>query len=612
MKKKLLLFMGLILCNLFNFAQMGIGTTTPTHKLTIQATDDKVMRLIGIGAYGTQSRINFGDANFVYIDEPIDDEMEIHAAKGVKVTSYLKVGNPTAPTGVNLNDVEIYHINFGFDNYWNLLSNFCGSGNWSVNSTFLSYDTAGSRNFQAIVSPYIWLPANINTTALRVELNHSSTTESGWDGTFLEWDSNNDGNFSVVSSWASNGYNGSIGGTNPVGCSSNLNQNGWDSNLGSTAITSVSNNLAGVNSAQWIQFRIVGMEDTSNGSASYNAYDFKLLNDGIDFSTPGFLAGSIYSEGHIFAQSNAQIGDVAEFFPIKGHSVAGDLIAMDKDGNVCEVSNKKNADLVVGVHSTSPSLFINSPKEGIPVALAGRVLVNVTNENGEIKVGDFLTASSINGFAMKASKPCYVIGRAMEGFSKKKGQVLCLVGSAWYNPNPKTESVSSGKSEILKGKKSIKIIDSRITKYSRIFVTMRGNAGSNKWIGNIKNGSFELFFRKKVKNDITFDYLINNANTEKEIINTVKKIIKKDIKTKKHTNDSLKENNKKDNPFIDVTVSQNPPSPPPSLDKVWTWDPKNGFVQMNCEYNKLIDAKHTVEKYKKENKIKPTSYNKKL
>jgi hypothetical protein len=58
---------------------VGIGITNPTHKLTIQSTDDDTLQLIGpdgINGYG--ARITFGNAPAVYIEEDTDNNLYIY------------------------------------------------------------------------------------------------------------------------------------------------------------------------------------------------------------------------------------------------------------------------------------------------------------------------------------------------------------------------------------------------------------------------------------------------------------------------------------------------------------------------------------------------------
>ena len=63
--------------------RLGIGTTvSPTHSLTVETTvGTNTVRLIGPGTNGAGSRMNFGDADFVYLDEPTDDHLRIQATR---------------------------------------------------------------------------------------------------------------------------------------------------------------------------------------------------------------------------------------------------------------------------------------------------------------------------------------------------------------------------------------------------------------------------------------------------------------------------------------------------------------------------------------------------
>ncbi len=66
--------------------RIGIGTTVPSHKLTVQAPNDDALRLIGAGAFGSQARLNFGDGDFAYLYEDDDDSLEIHTKDGLRIT----------------------------------------------------------------------------------------------------------------------------------------------------------------------------------------------------------------------------------------------------------------------------------------------------------------------------------------------------------------------------------------------------------------------------------------------------------------------------------------------------------------------------------------------
>jgi len=71
----------------------------------------------------------------------------------------------------------------------------------------------------------------------------------------------------------------------------------------------------------------------------------------------------------------------------------------------------------------------------------------VTGQNGPIEPGDYLTASSTPGYAMKATKAGPVIGMAMAGFSgtasSDQGQVLVFIKYMYYNPFSSTSMQGS-------------------------------------------------------------------------------------------------------------------------------------------------------------------------
>ncbi len=541
-----------------------------------------------------------------------DDELDV--AGTAQISEYLKVGDPNPPASGLQNNVILYYINFGTESYWNFIHSICNiddGGLWFVGSDYVKFDNTGSRHYRALHSPYIWLPENINTADLYVELDHECTLENGYDGLYIEVTEDLGNNWNIISSWYSNGYSNSV-----AGCDESCNSYSgpaWTGGSFSGRVISQSNYFETVYmQGTWVRFRLVGMEDYSNGSGDYKIYQFWLKADNLVYqhTSSGFQPGDIYAEGHIYAQSNHQIGDVAEYFPVHGNAEPGDLIAMSKEGNTnaCIVADKTTANYLIGVYSTSPSVLINNPKEGIPVALTGRSPVKVCNENGEIKVGDFLTASSKRGYAMKATEPCFVIGRAMENFDGKEGKIMAIIQPGWYNPNPASEGFHTGEAIVNQGQSSITVFDDKISKYSRVFVTVYGNPGSYYWIDPVNDGSFTLNFEEPVKENIKFVYLINSASNIEEIDKTINE--KLSIKKVEHDKEcetcggsQVYYIDKNGNKIDGIAVSSNPPSLPPDVNKVWTWDPVNGFVEVNSTLNEeeaLLQKRQKLNQWKQQ------------
>jgi hypothetical protein len=78
-----------------NAGNVGIGISSPTHRLTVQSSDQATLRLIGPGAFGYQARLNFGDADFVYLEEDQDDKLTIRANRIALMGGNVGIGTQT-------------------------------------------------------------------------------------------------------------------------------------------------------------------------------------------------------------------------------------------------------------------------------------------------------------------------------------------------------------------------------------------------------------------------------------------------------------------------------------------------------------------------------------
>ncbi|MEK7717059.1 MAG: hypothetical protein AAB322_04820, partial [Pseudomonadota bacterium] len=81
----------------------GIGTLSPTHTLTLQSTDSLTLRLIGpTSQYGYGGRLNFGDGDFVFLQEDEDDKLNFQAGRFAFSGGYVGVGTiaPASPVDI--------------------------------------------------------------------------------------------------------------------------------------------------------------------------------------------------------------------------------------------------------------------------------------------------------------------------------------------------------------------------------------------------------------------------------------------------------------------------------------------------------------------------------
>jgi hypothetical protein len=69
--------------------RVGMGTTAPSHRLTIQgAGSDDVARLIGTqGSFGHGAKLNFGDGDYAHLWEYDDDMLQLKAEKELRLTA---------------------------------------------------------------------------------------------------------------------------------------------------------------------------------------------------------------------------------------------------------------------------------------------------------------------------------------------------------------------------------------------------------------------------------------------------------------------------------------------------------------------------------------------
>jgi hypothetical protein len=131
--------------------------------------------------------------------------------------------------------------------------------------------------------------------------------------------------------------------------------------------------------------------------------------------------------------------DVVESFDARGECEPGTVMVIDDEspGRLRASSNpydRKVAGVVSGAGGVKPGIRLG--QEGMldgdtPVAMAGRVYVKCTTENGPIRAGDLLTTSARTGHAMRATDAershGAVIGKAMSALEQGEGLVLVLV-----------------------------------------------------------------------------------------------------------------------------------------------------------------------------------------
>ena len=141
-------------------------------------------------------------------------------------------------------------------------------------------------------------------------------------------------------------------------------------------------------------------------------------------------AGTITANAYVTAAA-----DLAERYKTDDPTLeAGEITMLDPNKSLSVMRASKDQDAAIfGVVSTEPGFLLgsyntlNEASTTVPIALSGRVPLKVTNEGGEIKIGDKITLSSTAGKGMKASSMRAAIGTALENFSGTEGTILAFV-----------------------------------------------------------------------------------------------------------------------------------------------------------------------------------------
>ena len=188
------------------------------------------------------------------------------------------------------------------------------------------------------------------------------------------------------------------------------------------------------------------------------------------FDTEGRLTG--LGDLEIDGTVSSPATDLAEYYPIAGELEPGDVVAFVGDGLQIARADTDNFSRIAGIVSSKPGLtlgisytdettkyeapsdiddanrFIGDDREfwidrlvlheiqankRAPLALAGRVPVKVSDENGPIQAGDLLTLSSVPGHAMRATDDGPVIGTALQSWEQGEGKIIVLANLGWYS-----------------------------------------------------------------------------------------------------------------------------------------------------------------------------------
>jgi hypothetical protein len=189
------------------------------------------------------------------------------------------------------------------------------------------------------------------------------------------------------------------------------------------------------------------------GAKTWGEYYDQDIQEKIDLLTNNInsIKGELVVDGVIgtsFESGSSGGTDLAEYYFSEESMMAGQVVSIDSSRLAGIKKSTSSYDhKTLGVVATAPGIILGQPTEdGYPVALAGRVPVKVTDENGTIKAGDLLTSSSTPGYAMKATQAGRVIGVALEDLTEssyencpeetsKTSETKCASITIFVNPH---------------------------------------------------------------------------------------------------------------------------------------------------------------------------------
>ncbi len=190
---------------------------------------------------------------------------------------------------------------------------------------------------------------------------------------------------------------------------------------GGGSFASTSSKFVDFQNAQVSKFTISAQGTTTIGDGTVNnAAGVAIGYGGLCVDDDGTCTPEI---GRIaYVSSFSGNSDLAENYFSSQDLLPGELVKL-KGGLSVERATSTKSGRIIGVVSTKPGVLLGSDDTSLvagevayPIALSGRVPVRISDENGEVTVGDPLMLSSIPGVAMKATGTATIVGFALEGF----------------------------------------------------------------------------------------------------------------------------------------------------------------------------------------------------
>jgi hypothetical protein len=168
----------------------------------------------------------------------------------------------------------------------------------------------------------------------------------------------------------------------------------------------------------------VSLDD--NGTVSLSEKPFDRHAVGIISRTYSILIGNTSVENEIRPQMDAI------------HLRINELDRDDREKHIDEIKMlEARLDSLTGAGDPAHPSFAAFD---VPVALIGRVQLNVTSESGLIKKGDFITTSKKAGYGMRVNRAGVYFAVALEDQLQDEDQILVKVTEGYYTPENSSDN----------------------------------------------------------------------------------------------------------------------------------------------------------------------------
>lgn len=395
---------------------VGIGTSFPANKLTIKSDNVSTLRLVGpTGTFGYGDRLNFGDGEFAFIEEDLDDQLHLRANRfGF---SLGRVGVGTLTPAARLDVVTTDETGVRSSNNW-----IGVQGIHEGDGTF----------------PGVWGETTSTTIGGSGVRGFATAATGGSYGVF--------GKSSSPSGFGVHAENTS-GGT-----ALNVIGNG---SFRDRAALRVENTQPNAGMAAYFKsqgtFATMHVENSSSGQVLW------LQNDGAGDFIVAWDASRNQSQFWVDKNGKTNVrvlqihggADLSERFEVDrpadslgedGKAAPGMVVVIDPDKpGKLRVSDapydRRVAGVISGAGGVNPGVILGQAGTAAdgehPVALSGRVYCRCDASFGAIQPGDLLTTSPTRGHAMKVTEQeraqGAILGKAMSDLQDGCGLVLVLV-----------------------------------------------------------------------------------------------------------------------------------------------------------------------------------------